>query len=194
MEQGGVSRSPGLTGNWVEERATASLDRDPSIADTVGEGQAHRHGHRGIISTQLLAEMADSTTQEDSYRKPSTDRRRHTGQREDMLRKYLYQKFSQEVLEVLRSPAEELKVTETTTKRDYHVDGFIPQTPPTTKSHDYCTEEAVTFWTDNVRNITGVSDRRAEDSPFKKSSAFTTPISHYLDQPVPHSLENYPNM
>ncbi|XP_040190528.1 sperm-associated antigen 8-like [Rana temporaria] len=100
--------------------------------------------------------------------------------------------LSQEVGETLT--VEEIGEMESTTQRDFLVDGFVPQTPLPTKSRDYWTDPAVTFWTENLRGVTGVSDVRSRDTPFKKSSAFSTPISQNLDQPVPYSLENYPNM
>lgn len=193
-EHTAVSRSPCLLSNWVEERATAVLDRDPSSMNPIGHGHAERHGHRGILTTQLLDQIADSTTHQDSYRKPISDPTRQTGRREEMIRRFLYQQFSQEVCEALTCAAEEVGEMESTTKRDFHVDGFVPQTPLPTKSQDYCTDQAITFWTENLRSVTGVSDVRSRDTPFKKSSAFSTPISQYLDQPVPYSLENYPNM
>ncbi|XP_056409706.1 sperm-associated antigen 8-like isoform X2 [Hyla sarda] len=186
--------SPCLLDNWQEERSAASLDRSPCTPGPTQEEPDHRHGHRGILSIQLLADMASSTTHQDSYGRPREDSRRHTGLREEQLRRELYHKFSQEILEELSSPTKETTIRESTTRRDYEVQGFIPQLPAPRTKHDYATEQAVTFWSENVRTITGVSDIRSRDSPFKKSSAFTTSISHYLDQPLPHGMENYPNM
>ncbi|PIO31642.1 hypothetical protein AB205_0046700 [Aquarana catesbeiana] len=77
-EHTAVSRSPCLLSNWVEERATAVLDRDPSSMNPIGHGHAERHGHRGILTTQLLDQIADSTTHQDSYRKPISDPTRQT--------------------------------------------------------------------------------------------------------------------
>ncbi|XP_075711269.1 sperm-associated antigen 8 [Rhinoderma darwinii] len=107
---------------------------------------------------------------------------------------FVFSGVSQDLLEELMSPTEDIKVTESTTTRDFQVEGFIPQIPAPSKKHDYHSEAAVTFWTENVHNITGVSDVRTSHSPFKRSSAFTTPIFQYLDQHVPHNMENYPNM
>ncbi|XP_077334345.1 sperm-associated antigen 8 isoform X3 [Lithobates pipiens] len=58
-----------------------------------GDGHAERHGHRGILTTQLLDQIADSTTHKDSYRKPISDPTRQTGRREEMIRRFLYQQF-----------------------------------------------------------------------------------------------------
>ncbi|XP_071987843.1 sperm-associated antigen 8 isoform X2 [Engystomops pustulosus] len=102
--------------------------------------------------------------------------------------------IDQEILAELMSPAEETLVAESTTKRDYEAAGFIPRIPENRNTGDYHSEQAVTFWTDNVHHITGVSDIRTRDSPFKRSSAFSTPMSDYLDQSLPRCMENYPNM
>ncbi|XP_063312746.1 sperm-associated antigen 8 [Pelobates fuscus] len=188
-----ASLSPCLLHNWVEERATASLDSSPPGAK-LSDGHVFRHGHRGIISTLLEAHIADSTTNKDSYRAPSTHHMRLMGPREEMLQKYLFQKFSQGVLEAINVPSEDLNIKESTTKRDYKVDGFTSRPPASNKSHDYRTEQAVTFWTEKLHRIPGVSDIKMRDTPFKKTSMFSTPITQYLDQPLPHSLQNYPNM
>ncbi|XP_077137372.1 sperm-associated antigen 8 isoform X1 [Ranitomeya variabilis] len=189
MEQPRVPRSLGLQ----EERATASLDAIHSAPGHAMEGEVHRHGHKGILSTQLLVDM--STTHQESYRKPESDYgRQRTGLKEEKIRKLLYHKFSQEILEELRSPLEETSVTESSSKRDYQVEGFLPKIPTPSKEYDYQMDQAKTFWMENANRITGVSDIRTRNSPFKRSSAFSTPISHYLDQSVPHSIENYPNM
>ncbi|OCT56912.1 sperm-associated antigen 8 [Xenopus laevis] len=184
----GATRSPCLMSNWVEERLTAPLDCDSNSATTTG------HGHLGIITTDLLGHLMDSSTYTDSYTNPTPTCTCHTGKREELLKMFLYKKFSKEILHEINSSAQEPTVTESTTKRDYQVQGFVPRKPQASRTHDYCKEQAVTFWTENVHSISGVSDIRTKDTPFRKSSRFTTPISEYLDQPLPHSLENYPNM
>ncbi|KAE8637026.1 hypothetical protein XENTR_v10003275 [Xenopus tropicalis] len=186
MERTGTARSPCLLSNWVEERATASLDCDSSA----GTGT----GHRGILTPELLAKLMDSTTYRDSYTQLPGTSNCQRGQREELLKKFLYEKFRKEILSEINSSAQEPTLTESTTKRDYQVEGFIPRKPQPSRTHDYRTEQPVTFWAENVRSITGVSDTRTKDTPFRKSSRFSAPISEYLDQPVPYSLENYPNM
>ncbi|CAM5072640.1 unnamed protein product, partial [Natator depressus] len=58
-----------LVHNWQEERATNELDQVPS-PEVGSEGFFYRHGHRGLLTLQLLAQLADSTTMKDSYRSP----------------------------------------------------------------------------------------------------------------------------
>ncbi|XP_071987842.1 sperm-associated antigen 8 isoform X1 [Engystomops pustulosus] len=161
---------------WQEAGASPGPVGASSALGTIMEGQ----GHKGTISAEPGA--GRSTTHQDM------------GVREEKLRKSLYHKFSQEILAELMSPAEETLVAESTTKRDYEAAGFIPRIPENRNTGDYHSEQAVTFWTDNVHHITGVSDIRTRDSPFKRSSAFSTPMSDYLDQSLPRCMENYPNM
>ncbi|KAM4707213.1 sperm-associated antigen 8 [Discoglossus pictus] len=98
----------------------------------------------------------------------------------------------QELYDEVSSQPKELPVTESTTHRDYNVKDFVPQTPQPSKEHDYHREEAVTFWTENKHLVQGVTDIRTTDTPFKRSSAFSAPISQCLDEPLPHSMERYP--
>ncbi|XP_053304934.1 sperm-associated antigen 8 [Spea bombifrons] len=185
--------SPCLRHNWVEERAVASLEGACPESDAVGGAYVYKHGHSGILSTQMEAQIADSTTNLDSYKMPNTSRVREIGQREEMLKKFLYQKFSEEIMQPPTSPSED-RVTESTTKRDYRVEGFVPKLSAPSKSHDYRTEQPATFWSEHFHQIPGVSAVRTRDTPFKKNSAFTAPISEYLDQSLPCGLENYPNL
>ncbi|KAM8960981.1 sperm-associated antigen 8 [Pelodytes ibericus] len=192
QEECTVTQSPCLLHNWVEERATASLDSP--VTDVASAGHAYRHGQRGILTTQVEAHISDCTTNADSYRTPNPDRVQQIGQRQEMLQKHLYHKYSKEIYEASDSSCDTLTVKESTTKRDYQVDGFIPQRLATSKSHNYRTEQAITFWTANVHRIPGVSDIRTRDTAFKRTAAFSTPITEYLNQPLPHGLENYPNL
>uniref|UniRef100_A0A803KAW2 Uncharacterized protein n=1 Tax=Xenopus tropicalis TaxID=8364 RepID=A0A803KAW2_XENTR len=146
MERTGTARSPCLLSNWVEERATASLDCDSSA----GTGT----GHRGILTPELLAKLMDSTTYRDSYTQLPGTSNCQRGQREELLKKFLYEKFRKEILSEINSSAQEPTLTESTTKRDYQVEGFIPRKPQPSRTHDYRTEQPVTFWAENVRSIT----------------------------------------
>ncbi|CAI9595239.1 unnamed protein product [Staurois parvus] len=111
-----------------------------------------------------------------------------------MIRQFLYSKFSQDVSEAPRSSVEEVGGMESTTKRDFHIGGFVPRTPLPTRVTIIVRIRPSPSGQRTCVGVTGVSDIRSRDTPFKKSSAFSTPISQYLDQPVPYSLENYPNM
>ncbi|XP_042369547.1 sperm-associated antigen 8-like [Plectropomus leopardus] len=69
-----------------------------------------------------------------------------------------------------------------TTQRDFCVEGFVPLTPETTQVHDYKSDQAITFWSENCQRVQGVTGVRNLKAPFKKSALFSTPISERLDE------------
>ncbi|XP_029439134.1 sperm-associated antigen 8-like [Rhinatrema bivittatum] len=192
MEAG--DRSKCLLDNWVEERATAALDSPPPSAGCVSEGFFHRNGHPGLITVELLSKMADLTTTHDSFRRPVCDVTRQKGKREEMIERLLYSQICKETFEKRDPPPPKLMETESTMQHDYQVKGFKSIPPPPSKEHDYLKEQPTTFWTENVHKVTGISNIRTRDIPFKKNATFTTPIDEYLDEPMPYTLENYPNL
>ncbi|CDQ64151.1 unnamed protein product [Oncorhynchus mykiss] len=78
-----------------------------------------------------------------------------------------------------------------TTKEDYKVEGFLPSLPSPLKVHDYKSDQAITFWSENHHQIQGVTAVRTRDTPFKKNATFSTPISEHMDdKPILYTPEN----
>ncbi|XP_015192387.1 sperm-associated antigen 8 [Lepisosteus oculatus] len=181
-----------LLDNWVEERAVAPLDNLGS-QEHVGEAQTHRYGHKGILSVDLISKVADITTVRESYTSPRKPGIKQRGIREELLEKYLYKTISEQVLEECNpgSPPRELI---STTRHDYKMEGFKSVPPSPSKKHDLKSEQAITYWSENYQKLQGVTPVRSRDTPFKKNSSFSKPISEYLDEPMPYTLENYPNL
>ncbi|XP_039470310.1 sperm associated antigen 8 isoform X1 [Oreochromis aureus] len=69
-----------------------------------------------------------------------------------------------------------------TTQKDFCVEGFVPFKPETTRVHDYKTDQAITFWSENCQRIQGVTAARSSKGPFRKSALFSTPITERLDE------------
>ncbi|XP_005314615.3 sperm-associated antigen 8 isoform X2 [Chrysemys picta bellii] len=187
-----VSRGKCLVHNWQEERATNELDQVPS-PELGSEGFFYRHGHHGLLTLQLLSQLVDSTTMKDSYRRPRRTGLPVRGQREAMLELMLYQKYRKETLTELYPPAGPMESL-STTHRHYCKEGFQPVLPPPSRPHDYRLEQPHTFWLESARQLPGVSNIRTSDTPFRRNATFTTPISEYLDQPLPYAPENYPKL
>uniref|UniRef100_A0A8C3CKC5 Sperm-associated antigen 8 n=1 Tax=Cairina moschata TaxID=8855 RepID=A0A8C3CKC5_CAIMO len=184
-----VPRGSCLIHNWQEERATNDLDQVPA-PEMGSEGFVHRHGHRGLLTRQPPAQPPPSTTTKHAFRPPHSVPMLARGQREAMLELMLYQKYRQELLQEMsppRAPMESLS----TTHRDFQAGGFQPTPLPTTQPHDYHTEQPCSFWLEQARSVPGVTCIRTGDSPFRRNAAFSTPITEYLEQPLPHVAESY---
>ncbi|XP_074875597.1 sperm-associated antigen 8 isoform X2 [Buteo buteo] len=157
-----VPRGSCLIHNWQEERATNHLDTMPG-QEPGSEGFTYRHGHHGLLVHQLVSRPTDSTTTKDTYRPPHRALLLGRGQREAMLESMLYQKYRKEMLEEIR-PRQMPMESVSTTHRDYRV-GDCQFTPlPATQ---------------------GVTSICSGDSPFRRNAAFSTPITEYLEPPLP---------
>ncbi|XP_026883155.1 sperm-associated antigen 8 isoform X3 [Electrophorus electricus] len=62
------------------------------------------------------------------------------------------------------------------------------------QDHDYKTDQAITFWSENYQKIQGMTPVRTRDTPFKKNASFSTPINESLDDLTPFTPENYPKI
>ncbi|NXT26014.1 SPAG8 protein, partial [Syrrhaptes paradoxus] len=182
-----VPRGTCLIHNWQEERATNHLDY-VSGQELASEGFVYRHGHRGLLAHQLLSRPTDSTTMKDAYRPPHRVPLLRRGQREAMLESMLYQKYRQapEMLEETsppRIPMEPVSITH----QDYCIRGWQSTPLPTTQPHNYCTEQPRSFWLEHARSLPGVTSICTGASPFRRNAAFSTPITEYLEPPLPCS-------
>ncbi|NXS62600.1 SPAG8 protein, partial [Brachypteracias leptosomus] len=182
-----------LINNWQEERATNHLDAVPG-QEPDWEGFVYRHGHHGLLVHQLTSWPTGSTTTKDTYCPPHRVLLLGRGQREAMLESMLYQKYRQampqrggpyykkEMLEE-KCPRQMPMESVSTTHQDYRVQGCQFTPLPTTQPHNYCTEQPCSFWLEHAHSLPGVTG--TGDSPFRRNAAFSTPITEYLEQPLP---------
>ncbi|XP_078008849.1 sperm-associated antigen 8 isoform X4 [Phascolarctos cinereus] len=150
--------------NWVEERATNELDRVLNHEES--EGFRYRYGHLGLLTLELSSPPASRTTQKDSYQHPGNPRRALRGKREAMLELLLHHQIR---------------------KLDR------PGPPPPTKPHNL-QEQPETYWLQRASKLPGVSNIQTYDTPFRKNCSFSTPVPLSMDQPLPYSPENYPQL
>ncbi|XP_018600246.1 sperm-associated antigen 8 [Scleropages formosus] len=179
---GKKSRAKCLLHNWVEERATASLDKEENI---------HKRGHKGILTLDFLSKFQGVSAVKAAFTPPRGPGVREKGIREELLKKQLYETIGEKVLEEFNFIPSSTEYV-SSAKRDYDVEGFESTIPPPSQEHDYRNEEAITFWSDNHDKITGVSAVRTRDTPFKKNCTFSTPISEQLFEDMPRTLEPDP--
>ncbi|NWI65895.1 SPAG8 protein, partial [Todus mexicanus] len=179
-----VPRGSCLIHNWQEERATNHLDAAPGQGPGT-EAFIHRHGHHGLLVQQHLSWPAGSSTTKDTYRPPHSVWLLGRGRREAMLEAALYQKHRQaEMLEEIRSHQMPTKSV-STTHQDYGAQGFQFTPPPATQPHNYFTEQPCSFWLEQAHSLPGVTGIGNCDSPFRRNAAFSTPITEYLEKPLP---------
>ncbi|XP_053474697.1 sperm associated antigen 8 isoform X1 [Ictalurus furcatus] len=178
VEVGNRAAGGCLLGNWVEERATASLD------NTGPTSVIHKTGHRGILTVD--SKLHGVSTLKSAFTSPKGTQVRQKGLRTELLEKHLIKSISDQVHAELtpQLPAPELY---SVTRTDYTVEDFRCDRPTPSTDHDYRVDEAITFWRENFDKIQGVTAVRNRNGPFKKNANFSTPINECLD-PNP---ENY---
>ncbi|KAM8743329.1 sperm-associated antigen 8 [Acanthopagrus schlegelii] len=161
--------------NWVEERAVAALDTGKTTA------QIKKHGHKGILTLDEDSKLESVTTFKAVYIPPKSPGVRLRGVRGELLEKHIAQMISEKIQAEQRRPTPKIDFC-STTQKDFFAKGFVPCTPETTQVHDYKTDQAVTFWSENCQWIQGVTAVKTPRAPFRKSALFSTPISERLDE------------
>ncbi|XP_043094748.1 sperm associated antigen 8 [Puntigrus tetrazona] len=164
-----------LQGNWVEERATALLDR------TGPRSRVHKHGHTGILTVDVTAKAQRISTFKAAFISPKNPGVRQKGSRAELLENDLIKRISDQIHAEMNAepPAPELC---SVSKADYKAQGFKSVRAQLTTDHDYKAEQAVTFWSDNYQKIQGVTAVKTKNRPFQRNAAFSTPIGEQLDQ------------
>ncbi|KAL7838256.1 hypothetical protein AOLI_G00266600 [Acnodon oligacanthus] len=172
-----------LLRNWVEERATALLD------NTGPKSHINRNGHMGILTVDMTSKMHGVSTVKAAFTTPIGPRVRHKGLRAELLEKCLIKTISEQIQADLNPelPAQELC---SVTRADYGAEGFKSVRSAPSTDHDYKTNQAITFWSENYQKVQGVTGVGTPDGPFKKNTTFSTPISERLDNPMDFTHEN----
>ncbi|XP_070707117.1 sperm-associated antigen 8 [Pempheris klunzingeri] len=163
-------------GSYGEDsRAVAALDNEQTRT------QIQRHGHRGLLTMDHESKMETVTTLRGAYILPKSPGVRLRGIRGELLEKHFAQTISEEIRAERNQPSPKTDFS-STTQRDFCVEGFVPLTPETAQVHDYKTDQAVTFWSENCQRIQGVTAVQTLKAPFRKSAMFSTPIGEQLDE------------
>ncbi|XP_076800086.1 sperm-associated antigen 8-like [Clavelina lepadiformis] len=182
-----------LLENWVEERATASLEPTDVNSEYTSSAQLHRHGHKGLLTLNVDATAEKQTTVRQSYQLPTYPGVRTRGKKEEIFERMLFSKVGEETHKEFNPPPPAPEFI-TIKQQDFDKADFKSIKPPATMDHNVSTEQCITFWSTHRNKIHGMSQIKTRDTPFKKNAAFSTPISEYLEQTQPHDQEQYPNM
>jgi len=185
-----------LLENWVEERQVKGYD---TVHDESKEGQCSaqlfRDGHVGLLTTNLEAQPVNESTVKASFKPPVQSGVRLEGTKADLMKQMFMEQAIQEVFKADTDPdGPEPLDYKSVTAKDYNIDDFQHVPPKPTKNHNYRSEQPVTFWSEHKDKITGVSNNKTRDTPFRKNDAFSQPIEEYFNDTQPYDLENYPKM
>ncbi|KAB5522355.1 hypothetical protein PHYPO_G00158600 [Pangasianodon hypophthalmus] len=146
VEEGSRAGGGCLLGNWVEERATTSLDNTGPTSDS------HKNGHRGILTVDLSSKLHGVSTLKSAFTCPKGTRVRQKGLRSELLEKHLIKSISEQVHAEL-TPKPSAPELYSVTRTDYTVEGFQCVRPTPSTDCDYRTDEAITFWRENFDKI-----------------------------------------
>lgn len=182
-----------LLENWVEERAVKDIGLPEPLEKPENPDQLLKAGHKGLLTCDFDSKAENLTTVRDSYRPPQHPQVREKGSKREALEKMLYEQISQEVHEEFNPPPDPIDY-KSVTHNDFNKDDFVSEKPKPTAHHDYTSEQPVTFWTEHKERITGTSQLKTLDSPFRKNASFSKPIEEYSDQAQPYNHENVPKM
>ncbi|KAK7116709.1 sperm-associated antigen 8-like [Littorina saxatilis] len=193
-----VNNSDGkcLLENWVEERSVKHLDPDIKLEnDVTSKLQILRHGHKGLITTDLDAKAEDKTTVRVTYTPPVLDSTRQVGSKKELLEKMLFGQVCKEMKGsgVGMDPGPKPTDFRSIKMVDYDFK-FEPQKIAPTRDHNYRKEQPVTFWSEHKEKIHGTTQVKTRDSAFRRNDAFSKPIGEYWNETEPYQLENYPKM
>ncbi|KAI4874168.1 hypothetical protein NFI96_026682, partial [Prochilodus magdalenae] len=164
-------------------RATALLD------NTGPRSHINRNGHRGILTVDTASKIHGESTVKAAFTAPTGPGVRQKGLRAELLEKFLVKTISEQIQAELSPdlPAPELC---SVTGADYTVEGFKSVPPALSMERDYKTDQAVTFWSENYQKVQGVSAVRTSEAPFRKNTAFSTPVSERLDHPLTFTYDS----
>ncbi|XP_016893957.1 sperm-associated antigen 8 isoform X2 [Cynoglossus semilaevis] len=142
----------------------------------------------GVKETMIMDEavnLENATTNMLTYVRPQFPGVRLKGIRREKIENAIMDQMIREETELNTVPPSSLIHFCSTTQRDFRAGGFKPQPIPTVHYHDYTSENAVTFWSENYKQAQGVTAVSNPKAPFKRSAYFSTPLSERVDDEGP---------
>ncbi|XP_046839308.1 sperm-associated antigen 8-like [Xenia sp. Carnegie-2017] len=182
-----VNNSGGRTllANWVEERACKRYDEDDKK-----QCYPYKHGHKGILTTNFGSRVDSLSTTQDCYREHFGNGIQSKGKKLQLLEKQLFEKLSSKVQEEFHPPPQ-LPDYRSVTKKDFFSKEFTPIEHVPEMPHDVVKEQPLTYWSEKVNVVHGVSQIKTKDSPFRKNASFSTPVEQQLDHLKPYERWNF---
>ncbi|XP_062269550.1 sperm associated antigen 8 [Platichthys flesus] len=126
-------------------------------------------------------ELERLTTSRATFVAPESHNVRQKGIRGELMETLLAERI-RERIQVEQNPPIPKTDFCSTSQREFKVEGFVPLSPESTQVHDYKTEEAITFWSENQQRVEGVTAVEFLESPFRRSAFFTKQVGEWLDE------------
>uniref|UniRef100_A0A3P9IEZ6 Sperm associated antigen 8 n=1 Tax=Oryzias latipes TaxID=8090 RepID=A0A3P9IEZ6_ORYLA len=179
------AESSPLTGRQVEDPQRGWTEQKAAARSTKYSRQrTEKDSHKGIFAVDPEAKMETTTTSKANYVAPEGPGGRLRGTRRELLEKQIVQMIREEMQAEMNTPTPETQFC-STTHRDFCIPGYEPSRPKAAQIHDYKTEQAITFWSENYQQVQGVTPVQNQKAPFRRSALFSTPLSEQLDEIEP---------
>ncbi|XP_061656041.1 sperm associated antigen 8 isoform X1 [Phyllopteryx taeniolatus] len=153
----------------------ADVNQRDDVPEEQTREQILRYGHKGILTMNTGSQMENITTLKAAFAPPKSPGVRLRGIRSELLERRIAQ-IIKDKIHAERNPPLPQTDFSTTTQRDFRVEGFVPQATKNNRFHDYKSEQAISYWSENYQRIQGVSAVESPNTPFRKSAQFSTPI------------------
>lgn len=150
-----------------------------------------QYGHPGILTLNENAEMSKITDFQDSFRYPKVNYVQQVGSRRKLFERDLSEKIQSQMLAKMAGRQEKPDY-KTATMEAYNIEGFESKNPKPTQTHDYRTEQPVSYWLQNYQKIHGVTMVKTRDTVFRRDCAFSKPIEESWEEAEPYIKEHYP--
>jgi len=179
-----------LLENWVEERATSHLETNDINLSEVNCAKLHQNGHGGLLTNLSKGQVSRDTTVRTSYKPPTFPEVAHEGRRFRSMKAQLIEECTRDVEEdFFKDHCAEPMPKMSVKKQDFDDPNFEFIPPKPEHPHSLYNETPMTFWSENLKEIEGVSRIGVDNRPFRKNAAFSKPYSEYKNEELPHGLE-----
>lgn len=152
-----------------------------------------QYGHPGILTLNEKEDLSKITDFIDSFQHPKVNYVRQVGLRRELKERQLAEKIQRQMFNKMAEGPEKPNY-KTTAMEAFNIEDFESKTPKPTQTHDYRSDQPLTYWSENYKKIHGVSMVTARDTVFRRNDHFSKPISEYWGEAQPYELEKDPLM
>ncbi|XP_053266647.1 sperm associated antigen 8 [Pleuronectes platessa] len=135
-----------------EEKKEEEGQNIPALDNGDNASLVQRRGHFGIITMNQDHELERLTTSRATFVAPKSHNVRQKGIRGELMETLLAERIRERIQAEQNPPIPKTDFC-STSQREFRAEGFVPLSPESTQVHDYKTEEAITFWSENQQRV-----------------------------------------